>query len=153
MKFIQFFVISAVFIISSCGEKIVNQTPIIVQEVPGQSQLDNRQSAFQEKRYVSGTDDVPLFEGLEFDEENSSNFDTMTGNIVISNYLYPNNSQNNPLAKSIQNFYQNALPQLGWTLSKSVDNKILFIRDNDKLEISIKSVDKTLSVRFFIIQS
>ena len=110
-----------------------------------QNQPQNIQIVDQKKQYVLGTEDIPLFDSLELIEDESSNFDTMTGNIIITNY----SSQSS--AKSIKFFYQNTLPQLGWQLSKFTNNTMLFIREKDRLEISIKSINKTNFIRLFIL--
>ena len=80
----------------------------------------------QEKQFVLGTNDVPLFTGLEFVEEDSANFDTMLGNIVISKYV------GDFKLKPVKDFYLQTLPQLGWILVDNKDDKISFKREKDR---------------------
>ena len=89
-----------------------------------------------------GSDDIPLFNGLKLIEEESSTFDSTTGNIVISTYV--NNSTN----KAVTDFYKKTLPQLGWKISTITNNTILFVRDGDRLEITTDNIK--LTMHFFI---
>ena len=102
------------------------------------------ESVRSEKQYVMGTDDIPLFFGLELVEDDSSSFDTMLGNIVTSKYL------GDVKLKSVKEFYLEALPQLGWKLVDNKDDQISFKREDDKLEIRFRYASKGLYVRFFI---
>ena len=143
MKFIKFLIISTIFLVFSCINQYNNSK--FNQNLDSQNQSSDVQIFDQKKQYVLGTEDIPLFGGLELIEEESSNFDAITGNIVISKYT------SNSKAMSVKDFYKNTLPQLGWKLSKDTKNKILFVREKDKLEILVKSINKTLFVRFFIL--
>ncbi|MFT6332019.1 MAG: hypothetical protein ACJAW3_000342 [Lentimonas sp.] len=103
----------------------------------------------KEKEYVMGTDDIPLFSGLEIVEEDSSSFDTMLGNIVISKYFGV------VKGSSVKKFYLDALPQLGWNVIDEKGSKVSFIREKNKLEIRFKKnySDQNIGgvyVRFFI---
>jgi hypothetical protein len=98
----------------------------------------------QEKQYVLGTNDVPLFSGLEFVEEDSANFDTMIGNIVISKYV------GDFKLKPVKDFYLQTLPQLGWILVDNKADKISFKREKDKLEIKLSYASRGLYVRFLV---
>ena len=95
-------------------------------------------------KYVLGSDDIPLFSGLEFIADDSTSFDTMSGNIVVSDYLGEVKS------KKVEKFYAKTLPQLGWKLISKQDDKVLYKRDVDKLEITFKQNGESLNVRFFI---
>jgi hypothetical protein len=134
MKMNQLLFILILVVVSSCNSKSPNATD------------KNAQLAIapEEKRYVMGTDDVPLFSGLELVEDDSSSFDTMLGNIVISKYF------GDAKLKLVKAFYLEALPQLGWQLSDSGADQISFKREDDKLEIRFNYVGKRLYVRFFI---
>ncbi|MES2676862.1 MAG: hypothetical protein V4612_00910 [Pseudomonadota bacterium] len=103
-----------------------------------------KESIIAEKQYVMGTDDVPLFSGLELIGEDSSSFDTMLGNIVISKYI------GDTKLKFVKDFYLAALPQLGWKLIDDQSDQISFKREDDKLEIRFSYASKGLYVRFFI---
>ena len=140
MKYIQFFVVF--FVLSCTNQNKIDNNKNLDSKKSNQNQAPN---PYQAKQYVFGTDDIPLFDGLKLTEDESSNFDTMAGNIVISKYTTASD------AKLIKGFYAKTLPQLGWVFSESVGNKMLFIREKDRLEISIESVNKTLFVRFFIL--
>ncbi|MFT5703164.1 MAG: hypothetical protein ACJAZX_001213 [Rickettsiales bacterium] len=101
----------------------------------------------QEKQYVEGTDDIPLFIDLELIEDDSSSFDTMVGNIVISKYFGEYKT------KEVKDFYLKSLPQLGWKLTKNQDRQISFNREDDKLKIKFTHSKNNLYVRFFILSA
>ncbi len=128
MRLIKIFFILSVLAVSSC------QT----------LELPTTINSNKEKQYVLGTNDIPLFSGLELVEDDSTNFDTMIGNIVISKYV------GDIKLKSIKDFYVQTLPQLGWILVESKSDKISFKREKDKLEIRVSYASKGLYVRFFI---
>jgi hypothetical protein len=98
----------------------------------------------EEKEYVLGSDDIPLFPGLQLMEDDSSSFDSPVGSIVISKYL------GDFRLRSVKSFYLEALPQLGWKLVSNESEIISFIREDDKLEIRLNYASKGLYVRFFI---
>lgn len=133
MKLFKIFFVLSVLTIFSCtsisSPKITNLT--------------------KEKQYVLGTNDIPLFSGLELAEEDSTNFDTMLGNIVISKYI-GSKDLDNFKSKSVKDFYVQTLPQLGWVLVENKIDKVSFKREKDKLEIRMNYESKGLYVRFFI---
>ena len=137
-KNLKTFCVLMSIIVTSCnGQKLISSitsSPI---------NLDSTNLS-QEKPYVQGSDDIPLFARLELIEEDSSNFDTVLGNIVISKYI----SDSSP--KLIKDFYLQTLPQLGWKLVDNKKDKVSFKRERDKLEIKLIHVEKNLYVWFFI---
>ena len=98
----------------------------------------------QKQKFVVGSNDIPLYPYLEIVDEESANFDTISGNIVISKYLAKNEID------EIHEFYKETLPQLGWNLSYSDSGKMIFKRDRDNLEILFEYGSKGLYIKFFI---
>jgi hypothetical protein len=99
---------------------------------------------FKDQKYVLGSTDIPLFDGLTLMDEDSTSFDTMSGDIVISKYV------GDFKLKLVKNFYLTTLPQLGWRLVDKKSDKISFKREKDKLEIKFDYASNGLYVRFFI---
>ncbi len=144
----KIFIFTAIAVCSSCSGLHYSpfshhSKPPIKASKPVNSQLESKN---QEVEYVFGSEDIPLFAGLEFLEEESSSFDTIAGNIIISSYV-----GNFQLAE-IKQFYLQTLPQLGWKLVKNLDddNKIFFQREDDKLEIKFKISENSSNIDFFI---
>jgi len=131
MRLIKIFFILSALIISSCNSKEL--TKMISETLTS-----------KDKQYVLGSSDVPLLDGLELIEEDSTSFDTMSGDIVISKY------SGDFKLKLVKDFYLTALPQLGWRLVDTKSKKISFKREKDKLEIKFDYASKGLYVRFFI---
>ncbi len=132
MKLIKIFFILSILIVSSCSSK--EFTRIISGNFNDQN-----------KQYIFGSSDIPLFNGLELVEEDGTNFDTMLGDIVISKYI------GDFELKLVKDFYLETLPQLGWILVDNENGKISFKREKDKLEIRFNYASKGLYVRFFIL--
>jgi hypothetical protein len=139
MKLIKIFATITLLFLTSCSyfkhsdQKQITSLPI------GESQHQE-----QEKEYIAGTDDIPLFNNLELIEDDSSSFDTMVGTITISKY------SSDSTIKLVKNFYVEALPQLGWKLTENTSNLASFKRENDTLEIRFSRSPENLYVRFFI---
>ncbi len=133
MKLIKIFFVLSIFTISSCN---------LIDLAKNSS--NNQQAISPEKQYVLGTSDVPLFAGLGFIEEDSANFDTMIGNIVISKYV------GDFKLKTVKEFYLQTLPQLGWVLVDNKTETMSFKREKDKLEIKLSYASKGLYVRFLV---
>jgi hypothetical protein len=131
---------SGLFFMASCGQYFSNNSELSGSE-------EKIQPENQITLYVLGSEDIPLFNGLELLDEDSTSFDTMSGNIVISSYFGELN------LGQVANFYSQTLPQLGWELIKDSGDKITYKRDSDKLEISLNQKDEKLNVRFFISSS
>ncbi len=106
----------------------------------------------RETEYVFGTNYLPLFKDFEIIEEESTNFDTISGNIAISSYY-----SKAKLVK-IKKFYMTILPQMGFVLKENISNDkqehaLSYVRNKDKLEISLKTEDGELLVKFLISSS
>ena len=153
MKPAKIFFIFIVLTISSCGYlKQSNEPDISVVEsastdplTPKQDPKESNKEVAKEyaKEYVLGSDDIPLFSGLNLIEEDSSSFDTTLGSIIVSKY------SGDSKLNLVKDFYLQTLPQLGWKLLENKSDKITFSRDKDKLEIRL-NYDKKLYIRFFI---
>jgi imidazoleglycerol phosphate synthase glutamine amidotransferase subunit HisH len=131
MRSIKIFFILSTLIISSCSST-------------GLTKMISEKLISKDKQYVLGSSDIPLIDGLELMEEDSTSFDTMSGDIVISKY------KGNFKLKLIKDFYLETLPQLGWRVVDVKKDKISFKREKDKLEIKFDYASKGLYVRFFI---
>jgi len=103
--------------------------------------------------YVAGTQDIPLFLDLEIIEEESTNFDTLSGNINIASYVGEANLE------EVKDFYMITLPQIGFKLRKDkhrklendgVEHLLSYKRNGSRLEISFKKIKKELLVKFLI---
>lgn len=135
MRVIQIIVTLFIILsISSCASKNLTN---LTKSTP--ENLD-----FKEQKYVLGSNDIPLFEGLNFIDEDSTSFDTISGDIVISKYV------GDFKLKLVKDFYLTTLPQLGWRLVDKKSDKISFKREKDKLEIKFNYASKGLYVHFFI---
>ncbi len=131
MKSIKIFFILAALITSSCSGTEIKK-------------MISEKLTSKDKQYVLGSSDIPLIDGLELMEEDSTSFDTMSGDIVISKY------EGNLKLESVKDFYLTTLPQLGWRLVDKKSQKMSFKREKDKLEIKFDYASKGLYVRFFI---
>lgn len=102
------------------------------------------------QEFVQGSEDIPLPEGMEKVFDDGLGFDSENGSLMSSSYK----TKNNP--KTIKEFYFKTLPQMGWNLSKSknpknsADQKIKFIRDNERLEIEFVKEKEENLVKFFL---
>ncbi len=84
--------------------------------------------------FVEGLEDIPMPDGLEQIENGSLNF----GNEeirLIETYL----SSKNLSFEEVVKFYVDTLPQMGWMLKKQKNNKLMFEREGETLEISKES--------------
>ncbi|MFT6077325.1 MAG: hypothetical protein ACJA02_000997 [Myxococcota bacterium] len=141
MKLIKIFSVLVLLSLSSCSyfqhQKHDKKSDVVLEEKP---------IIQEEKKYIEGTDDIPLFASLKLIEDDSSSFDTMVGTIIISKY------SSESKAELIKKFYLEALPQLGWKLSDNTSTIVSFTRESDKLEIrfSSSSAPQETYVRFFI---
>jgi len=96
--------------------------------------------------YVPNIEDIPLPNGFIGDYDNAISYDTPQGRIIESEAVGKSN------ANSIQNFYINSLPHLGWKKSSSQYHdgiKIIFTRQDERLQIHIQQKQPdTLSLHF-----
>lgn len=97
-------------------------------------------TAWAAPAFITGTEDIPLLDGLTLlsgDEDVS--FDTPAGQILIVEAVGESLTP-----QTIQSFYQNALPALGWQPTKQSG---IYERESETLTISIES-EKPTRVRF-----
>ncbi len=90
--------------------------------------------------FVTGTEDVPLMDGLVEAAEGGMAFDTPTGRVIevlAAGALAP---------AAIAAFYAEALPQLGWRPGKG----LTFEREGERLTITIQDRGTASTVRFLI---
>ena len=107
--------------------------------------IENAEVIGKEKEvdgYVFGTADIPLLAGLEIVEEESTNFDTFAGNISVAVYFGSVDLQ------EARDFSSRILPQIGFKIDSSDDNKIKLSRENDNLEINFEQKGEQLSIKF-----
>lgn len=90
-------------------------------------------------RFVAGTEDVPLMDGLTAVTEDHISFDTPEGRIVQSSAFTTSLS-----LKQVLSFYQETLPQLGWIQKK----QNTFERETDELVIDAQKNKTTLFIHF-----
>lgn len=91
--------------------------------------INNENEIFVTSKFINGTQDIPLINGLEIIDDQNLEFDSLSGSFSSSTY------QSNFDINKIKIFYENNLPKLGWKISKSLENSSVFTRDNEKLEI------------------
>ncbi len=91
--------------------------------------------------YLSGTEDVPLMDGLTVDKSDNMDFDTPAGQIVVLEV-----SSRRLAAEQVFDYYRKILPNLGWTEQKTG----VFARDNDTLKLAVIRAGAPLIMRFEI---
>lgn len=121
LKFI--YILAICITIFSCAKPIKNLKNTIENEI------------FATSKFVNGTQDIPLSNGLEIINDYNLEFDTISGSFSSATY------QSNFDILKIKNFYESSLPKLGWKISNSVENSSVFKRDNEKLEIEYSKQD------------
>lgn len=84
--------------------------------------------------FVEGLEDVPLYEGLEQNEDEHISFGNEGGRFVDGVY----EGKGIELAE-VMSFYQTSLPALGWVLVEETANRISFEREGELLEIICES--------------
>jgi hypothetical protein len=97
--------------------------------------------------FVPGLEDVPLFAGLTVDSSSIVNFDTTSGRIVEAIATGPESAATSNAAIStatVTQFYQSALPQLGWSRTGVLD----FEREGEHLSLSLQEMGGVLFVHF-----
>ena len=96
------------------------------------------------QQFVNQNTDLPLMEGLSQIDEDSVGFDGETGSIVSVSY------ESKIVFSEVQKFYLETLPQMGWKLSSNENDKLIFNREKDKVEIEFYDDDSKNIVKFFI---
>jgi len=95
--------------------------------------------------FLSGFEDLPLMDGLSEQADSGVVFDKPDGRI-IERYA------SGPLSlDSVETFYRQTLPQLGWQPVKANAARHLgFQREGESLDIEFKTVGSELVVRFSV---
>ena len=88
--------------------------------------------------FIAGFEDIPVMPGMTADDDASTAFDTPTGRIVEA-YAAGDVTDSN-----VQRFYQETLPQLGWTRIGALE----FQREGEKLTLELIERGKPLTMRF-----
>ena len=86
--------------------------------------------------FIDGFEDVPLMQGLKQQENQNFSFGNEESGYTEA-LLYPVKKMT---FEDVGLFYIDVLPKFGWLLLSQKTNYISFIRDNDILEISPRSV-------------
>lgn len=86
--------------------------------------------------FIDGFEDVPLMQGLKQQESQNFSFGNEESGYTEA-LLYPVKKMT---FEDVGLFYIDVLPKFGWLLLSQKTDYISFIRDNDILEISRRSV-------------
>lgn len=97
--------------------------------------------AGQPPQFFEALYDVPVMPGLDEIPEMSMVFDKPGGRIAQSVAEAPSLA-----ARDIEAFYNESLPQLGW----SAVSQGAYLRENERLKISIEDTSGTRIVRFLL---
>ncbi len=96
---------------------------------------------------IQGSLDIPLAKGLEIQDDNVINFDSLNGNIISTAYTTKED------LNKIKNFYLRTLPQMGWEVvaNEFLENSdiVYFKRDNETLEIEFLKEGDENTIKFF----
>ena len=95
-------------------------------------------------RFIEGLEDVPLMDGLKQLPNDTLSFGIEEGRLVE---VYLSGAKTG--FKAIAKFYQDTLPQLGWTYQGQRGDTLIFYREGEALDISKESV-KPLVVRITV---
>lgn len=131
----KIFLISALFLTFSCSE---NYNEALQEEAAPLAQTKAPQE------FVQGSQDIPLATNLEKTIDEAVDFDSNSGSIISSSYK-SKSSKN-----EIKIFYIKTLPDMGWAIEKNLENKVVFKREKEQLEIEFSLEKKQNIVTFFI---
>lgn len=103
--------------------------------------------AAAEAAYFSAIEDLPLPPGFTERASAGEGFGSESGRIV----LLAAEGALTPLA--VREFYYEALPQLGWSVSPQTDGTLVFQRGREELSFTVDSADgrTTLGVRLVVL--
>lgn len=102
-------------------------------------------NAVQAAAFVDGLEDIPLMKEMTQVQKDTISFGNEESRFVEA-YL----TSTKIGFKSVERFYINTLPQLGWTYQgKRGDNTLIFYRDSEMMEI-VKEVAQPLEVRITV---
>ena len=110
-------------------------------QVKTQNQIQEQEAQEDQPQYWTLVSDVPIKQGLVHLEDMDVVFDKPNGRIAESVFYAENLT-----ADDINNFYIQALPQLGW----SIDELGNYVRDQEQLVIKTQQTDDELTVRFLL---
>ena len=82
--------------------------------------------------FIEGFEDIPLMNGLKQIESQNFSFSNEEAGYTEA-ILVANKKES---FEKIKYFYIDVLPKLGWKLRNSTESSLVFLRDNDVLEIS-----------------
>lgn len=88
--------------------------------------------------FLAGFEDVPVMPGITVDDDAAMAFDTPAGRIVEAYAAGP------VTRDAVRQFYQTALPQLGWVRV----GELTFQRDGETLTVELLDAAAALTVRF-----
>jgi hypothetical protein len=131
----KIFLIIALFLTFSCSK---NYHEVLQEEVTPLAQT----KAAQE--FVQGSQDIPLATNLEKTIDEAVDFDSNSGSIISSSY------KNKSSKDEVKEFYAKTLPDMGWQQIKNLENKLIFKREKEQLEIEFNLEKKQSIVTFFI---
>lgn len=111
-----------------------------------QNKIVNFKNESIKTEFVTGSEDIPVLEGLSQTEDESFNlgFDSESGSIASSSYL------SKIPEIEIRNFYLKTLPQMGWVLLTQNQEHLIFKRENKTVDIGFLNKDGEDLVQFFI---
>lgn len=90
-------------------------------------------------RFVAGTSDLPLMDGLVEDNDATLIWDKPEGRIVEAE------AHGNVSADQVASFYRLTLGQLGWVPTA---NDLVFVREDEKLTITVDDSSTPTAVHF-----
>ena len=85
-----------------------------------------------EIKFITGIEDLPIFDSLEIDEDNLIIFDKVDSRLVTVNLSGTVN------LSEVRDYYENILPNLGWEML----NKEKYVRDSEILNLEYKTDNK-----------
>ena len=101
--------------------------------LPASSYAQGAADIYQAPQFFTAIQDVPLMPGMQELEDQTLTFDKPEGRIIESVAVIKSAPQT-----AVQKFYQDTLPQLGWT--RIAENS--FIRDDEHLYMNFETMDR-----------
>ena len=90
------------------------------------------------ENFVNGTQDIPLFKGMQNVEDSLVVFDKSNGRIVLTE------TEGEIELKKVKEFYHHILPNLGWVKNQ----RDQYFREGESLEISFTEINGKVIARF-----
>jgi hypothetical protein len=84
---------------------------------------------FAETHYFSGMPDLPLPPGFS-ESQTATGFDGVDGRLVMAEAVGAG------AASEVRAFYSDSLPALGWSLSPTSDDELVFLRGRERLSLT-----------------